>query len=511
MFNHILFNLIQVLVVMAFAPLASGVLSRLKEMVQSKRGPSIFQPYRDLWKLFHKDEIVSEDSSWIFRFTPYIVFVTPIFVVLLIPVLTNYPLFFAFMGDMLGAGFILALGGFADFTAMYRSTNVGGIGTQFGSIPYSNTPNGQLSETRLSAQNSRLKFKVTSKIGKTHVTGYLESDFLGVQPASAYVTSNSDSLRMRLYWVDLQRGKFELLAGQSWSMLTPNRRGISPDPSDIFFTDDMDTNYQVGLVWSRDAQLRVIDHINRNWTLGVSLENPNQYVGSSVVLPNSAYASQFDTGGNTGASNPRPDVIAKLAYDGRWGGHRVHGEIAGLISGFHDAVPGTLATNSATGAGGELDGNIELLPHLDLVLNSFFSDGGGRYLFGLGPDLIVRPDGQISPVHSASTLDGFEYQFRRRWMAYGYYGAAYYGRDYVLGPGGPVGYGFPGSSSGSNRAIQEGTFGVIHTFWKQPRYGALQLITQYSYLTRAPWWMAPGAPRNASLNMVYADLRYVLP
>jgi formate hydrogenlyase subunit 4 len=41
-----------------------------------------------------------------------VVFVTPIFVALLIPVLTGYPLFFAFMGDMLGGGFILALGGF---------------------------------------------------------------------------------------------------------------------------------------------------------------------------------------------------------------------------------------------------------------------------------------------------------------------------------------------------------------------------------------------------------------
>ena len=112
MFNRILFNLIQVVVVLAFAPLASGVLSRMKEIVQSKRGPSIFQPYRDLWKLFHKDEIVSFESSWIFRFTPYIVFVTPIFVTLLIPVLTNYPLFFAFMGDMLGGGFVLSLGGF---------------------------------------------------------------------------------------------------------------------------------------------------------------------------------------------------------------------------------------------------------------------------------------------------------------------------------------------------------------------------------------------------------------
>jgi hypothetical protein len=129
MFNHILYNLIQVLVVMAFAPLASGVLSRMKEIVQSKRGPSIFQPYRDLWKLFHKDEIVSEDSSWIFRFTPYIVFVVPIFVTLLIPVLTNYPLFLAFMGDMIGAGFILSLGGFfATLAAIDTANPYGPVG-----------------------------------------------------------------------------------------------------------------------------------------------------------------------------------------------------------------------------------------------------------------------------------------------------------------------------------------------------------------------------------------------
>jgi formate hydrogenlyase subunit 4 len=129
MFNHILFNLIQVAVVMIFAPLASGVLARMKEIVQSKRGPSIFQPYRDLWKLFHKDEIVSEDSSWIFRFTPYIVFVVPIFVTLLIPVLTNYPLFFAFMGDMIGAGFILSLGGFfATLAAIDTANPYGPIG-----------------------------------------------------------------------------------------------------------------------------------------------------------------------------------------------------------------------------------------------------------------------------------------------------------------------------------------------------------------------------------------------
>jgi formate hydrogenlyase subunit 4 len=123
MVNKIIFNLIQVLVVMAFAPLIKGILTRLKENVQSKRGPSIFQPYRDIWKLFHKDEVVSEQASWIFRLTPFVVFITPIFVALLIPVLTDYPLFFAFMADMLGAGFILALGGFFATLAAIDTAN----------------------------------------------------------------------------------------------------------------------------------------------------------------------------------------------------------------------------------------------------------------------------------------------------------------------------------------------------------------------------------------------------
>jgi formate hydrogenlyase subunit 4 len=121
--SRILFNLLQVITVMACSPLVAGVLARLKENVQSKRGPSIFQPYRDLWKLFHKDEVVSQDSSWIFRLTPYPVFVAPIFVTLLIPVLTAYPLFLAFMGDMLGGGFVLALGGFFAALAAVDTAN----------------------------------------------------------------------------------------------------------------------------------------------------------------------------------------------------------------------------------------------------------------------------------------------------------------------------------------------------------------------------------------------------
>ncbi len=121
--KYILFNILQVLVVMIFSPLAMGVLNRLKEMIQSKKGPSIFQPYFDLLKLFQKDEVVPEESTWIFRVTPYIVFMAPIFVTLLIPVLTSYPLFWAFMSDMVGAGFVLALGGFFAVLAAIDTSN----------------------------------------------------------------------------------------------------------------------------------------------------------------------------------------------------------------------------------------------------------------------------------------------------------------------------------------------------------------------------------------------------
>jgi formate hydrogenlyase subunit 4 len=123
MVELISYNLLQVVVVVAFAPLVEGIVGRLKEMIQSKRGPSVFQPYRDIWKFLHKDEIVSEQSSWIFRAAPYVAFTAPVFVTLLIPVLTRYPLFFAFMGDMLGGGFVLALGGFFTTLAAVDTAN----------------------------------------------------------------------------------------------------------------------------------------------------------------------------------------------------------------------------------------------------------------------------------------------------------------------------------------------------------------------------------------------------
>jgi hypothetical protein len=431
-------------------------------------------------------------------------------------------------------------GGFLDFTTFFRSTNVGsGIATAFGSIPFNNqSPQGRLSETHLSAQYSRLSLKVDTRLtDSTTITGYVESDFLGYLPANAYQTANSDSLRLRVYWADVRHGKWEVLAGQEWSLLTPNRVGLSPLTQDIFYTLDEDPNFQVGLTWARQAQVRVVYHPTGNWAVGLSLENPQQFAPGSVVFPSTFFTSQFDNGSgstsaassatNTAVPNLHPDIIVKTAFDAHPAGHALHVEAAGLVRSFkvlNDLVtPST--TNTITGGGGSLNLNYEVIRNLHVIANSFFSDGGGRYIFGLGPDVIVKPDGTLSGIHAGSGVAGFEYQTTPRFMFYGYYGGAYFQRNYGFLAATPnsscdgvagftcVGFGFPGSANTSNRAVQEGTFGVIPTLWSNENYGRVQIITQYSYLVRSPWSIlsTPGSPNNAHTNMVYAGLRYILP
>jgi hypothetical protein len=412
--------------------------------------------------------------------------------------------------------------GFLDLTTVYRSTDVGsGIGTGFASIPYSNSTAGQLSETRFSAQNSRLGMKVDSEVGDAKVLGYVETDFLGQTPTAVSQTSNSDLLRMRNYFVDIRLNDLEFLAGQDWSMLTPNRKGISPLPSDIFFTQDMDTNYQAGLVWARQPQLRVAYHPSDELVFGLSLENPDQFVGSAVTLPTANFsATQVDNGSN-GVTTPNsiPDVIAKVAYDTKFGDLPFHADLAGLYRSFKVNTFGSTINSdaSASGVGASFNMNLSVLPNLQLIENAFLSDGGGRYTGGLAPDFIVRPPAvaggayTISPVHSSSGILGFEWQAVPKTMLYGYYSITKIGQDYAPSGATFVGYGYPGSPNSQNRSINEYTLGVTETFWKDPNYGALQLITQGSYLDRKPWVVATGAPSNAHLTMFYVDVRYVLP
>jgi hypothetical protein len=127
------------------------------------------------------------------------------------------------------------------------------------------------------------------------------------------------------------------------------------------------------------------------------------------------------------------DVISKVAYDPILAGKHMHVEVAGLLRSFKIFTPasGTSVGTSATaiGGGGSVNFNLEIVKNLHLILDTFYSDGSGRYIFGLGPDLIVKANGRPSLVHSGSGIGGFEWQMNGHNMLYGYYGGAYYRRN----------------------------------------------------------------------------------
>src|SRR5580692_1974762 len=154
--------------------------------------------------------------------------------------------------------------GFMDLTNTYRSTNAGSsLQTNFGSIPYNNGVTGRLTEDKLSAANSRIGFRTDTNVHGWDTMGYFEADFVGGVADMAYntqVSSNSLLLRIRQYYVTTRKGKFEFQAGQSWSMLTPNRVGISPLPADLFYSQVVDVNYMAGLTWTRQPGFRVLYH-----------------------------------------------------------------------------------------------------------------------------------------------------------------------------------------------------------------------------------------------------------
>jgi len=441
----------------------------------------------------------------------------------------------------IGSAYITPVG-FMDFTGVFRSHNAGGgIGSNFASIPYDfpssatgiNLLNHQ-TEARLNIQNSRIGFRVDAMVMGAHVIGYMESDFLGNNPGNVSVSSNSNTLRSRLYWVDVQKGKIELLAGQTWSLLTPGRSGISPLPGNLFFSQDIDVNYQAGLFWGRIPELRLVVHPSSKAAIAVALENQEQYVGGSaggplITLPTGGTVVNGVSGlpggqlnnGNSSTNTPQlfPDVIVKLALDPS---PKLHFEVGGVERQFVVAVNTTASSASPTirqslsGGGAFANLNVQLFKGFRLLTNNYWSQGGGRYIFGQVPDVIIRPDGTLSAIRASSTVSGFEYTYKNT-MVYAYYGGIYAFRDVGIVNSAQYGYGVAAvggnyaAAIAQNRYIQEATFGLNQTLWRDAKYGALNFMAQYSYIIREPWSVAAGNPTNANLDIGFFNLRYTLP
>ncbi|OQW93320.1 MAG: formate hydrogenlyase [Beggiatoa sp. IS2] len=109
------------------APLFVSWIRRCQCLLQNRTPPNLWQPYRDLWKLFRKEAVVAEQASWVFYVTPYIVFGTTALAAGVVPLIaTNLPT--AAIAD------VIVLVGFFALTRFFLALAGMDIGTAFGGM-----------------------------------------------------------------------------------------------------------------------------------------------------------------------------------------------------------------------------------------------------------------------------------------------------------------------------------------------------------------------------------------
>jgi formate hydrogenlyase subunit 4 len=118
---------IQMLLVLALAPLLLGFTRTVKARMLRRRGPPVVQPYRDLLKLIRKEAVIADGASWLFRAAPYMIFAATWVAAALVPTFAT-GLMFGWVGDLI---VIIALIGSARFFLALAGMD---IGTSFGGI-----------------------------------------------------------------------------------------------------------------------------------------------------------------------------------------------------------------------------------------------------------------------------------------------------------------------------------------------------------------------------------------
>ena len=126
----ILIGLLQAIVFLLVAPLFSGFSRVLRAKMHNRRGPSIFQNYRDIAKLMKRQEVVSEQAGWFFHATPYIIMASMLLVATIIPIFTSQSPF-GWVGDLILVIYLFALSRFFFvLSGMETGSTFGGIGAR---------------------------------------------------------------------------------------------------------------------------------------------------------------------------------------------------------------------------------------------------------------------------------------------------------------------------------------------------------------------------------------------
>ncbi len=243
------------------------------------------------------------------------------------------------------------LGGFIEATGIFRSRNeVADVASNWNTgilLPIS--PLHYENEVRGTARQSRLSLLVQGDPDRdTKLAAYYEMDFLGAAPTANSIETNSYTPRLRQAYATYDRSDLGLhiLAGQSWSLATLQKVGITPRSENIPFT--IDAQYVPGFTFTRQPQIHVAkDFDNHRIWLAASLESPQGlfYVGpNGAGTVGGASVNYQNPGGSNNASTVNysddiaPDLIVKAAFDPGCG----HYEVFGLGRILHDwvSVPG---------------------------------------------------------------------------------------------------------------------------------------------------------------------------
>lgn len=108
--------LLQLLLVLATAPLLLGVITKTKARVAGRSGPPLLQVYYDIAKLLRKGTVLSSTTTWVFLLGPAVAVVVPVLCSLLLPLVgPRAPI--AFTGDLILFVYLFALSRFCTTAA----------------------------------------------------------------------------------------------------------------------------------------------------------------------------------------------------------------------------------------------------------------------------------------------------------------------------------------------------------------------------------------------------------